>query len=99
MDDRRASLAPAYDLVFTKAYVADEDLALNFRRSRRFADVSLESFRRLARKCQLDESRLADVAAELSARAREAWARLEADLPMPAEVKARLRRHLDSIRL
>lgn len=98
-DGRRASLAPAYDLVFTLAYIADDKLALKLHGSHRFEDVTPESFRRLARKCGFDEATLAEVVGEAAARIRQAWSELEPDMPMASEAKARLSRHLASVRL
>jgi serine/threonine-protein kinase HipA len=98
-DGRRATLAPAYDFVFTRAYIDDDGLALKFRGSRRFEDVSLESFRRLARRCGFDEDLLAEAVSETAQRIREAWSELEPEMPMAPEAKAKLRRHLNAMRL
>lgn len=99
LDGRRASLAPAYDLVFTRAYLEEDNLALNLRRSKSFRDVTLESFRHLAQKTGFDESRLTEAVAEVVQRIRQAWKMYEPEMPMGKGDKARLRRHLDSIRL
>ncbi|HEV7509081.1 MAG TPA: type II toxin-antitoxin system HipA family toxin [Thermoanaerobaculia bacterium] len=99
LDGRRASLAPAYDLVFTRAYLERDNLALNLRRSKRFRDVTLESFRHLAQKTGFDESRLTEAVAEVVQQIRKAWAMYEPEMPMAKDDKASLRRHLDSIRL
>jgi serine/threonine-protein kinase HipA len=98
-DGRTASLTPAYDLVFTRAYLEGDELALKLRGSRRFEDVSPESFRRLARKCGFDEDVLAETAAEAAQRIREAWSEIESDAPMAPDAKAKLRRHLGSMHL
>jgi serine/threonine-protein kinase HipA len=99
LDGRTASLAPAYDLVFTRAYYEDDPLALNFNGSKKFDEVGLGSFRRLARKCEYDETSLATEVAKVVERIRAGWVELESDLPISSEVKARLRRHLDAIHL
>ena len=59
-DGINARLAPAYDLVSTIAYRADDQLALNLARSKRWQDVRRESFLRLARRIGDDETRMAD---------------------------------------
>lgn len=99
LDGCRAELAPAYDLVFTGAYIENDPLALNFRKSKSFTDITLESFRHLARRAKLDEQRTLEVVTEAAQRIREAWKRVEPEAPISEEVKAKLRRHLDSIRL
>jgi serine/threonine-protein kinase HipA len=98
-DGVRASLAPAYDLVFTRAYYDTDELALNFRGSKRFEDVGLEGFRRLARRCALDEATVIDEVVDIAERIRSAWVELEADLPLSGEVRKKIRRHLDAIHL
>lgn len=48
-DGIQAELSPAYDLVATIPYQPDDRLALNLAKSKRWEDVSRESFLRLAR--------------------------------------------------
>ncbi|HSG40672.1 MAG TPA: type II toxin-antitoxin system HipA family toxin [Thermoanaerobaculia bacterium] len=98
-DGRRAVLAPAYDLVFTRAYIQNDQLALNLKKSKSFSDVTLESFRHLARRAEVDEQTAADAVAEASQRIREAWARVAADSPLSEETRKKLDRHLSSVRL
>jgi serine/threonine-protein kinase HipA len=98
-DGRRATLAPAYDLVFTRAYIEDDALALKLRGSRRFEDVTLESFRRLARKSGFDEDLLAEAVEETAQRARETWTELAPEMPMHPDARAKLGRHLDAVHL
>jgi serine/threonine-protein kinase HipA len=98
-DGRRATLAPAYDLVFTKAYIADDDLALKFNGSRRFSDVTLEGFRRLARKANFDEVQLSNAVMEAAERIREIWRAHGAEMPIEAQARAKLDRHLSSVRI
>jgi serine/threonine-protein kinase HipA len=59
-DGVNARLSPAYDFVSTIQYQADDQLALNLARSKRWQDVTRESFLRLARKIGEDETRMAD---------------------------------------
>jgi len=99
LDGRTASLTPAYDLVFTRAYIERDELALKFRGSRRFEDVTMESFRRLARRCGFDEDLLAETATEAAQRIREAWSEIERDAPMAQDAKMKLRLHLDAMHL
>lgn len=97
-DGVHATLAPAYDLVFTRAYDPNDDLALNFGGSKKFSDVTIHTFRRLARKSGVDEERLANAVSEAAAAIRQAWKDLNADLPLGQEAKIRLSRHLESVR-
>ncbi len=99
LDGRRASLSPAYDFVFTKAYLGEDELALKLGGARSFAGVTFSSFRQLALRCGYDERALVDRMLEAAVRIREAWTELEPEMPLAAEVKAKLRRHLDSVHL
>lgn len=99
VDGLHASLAPAYDLVFTRAYIDGDELALNLRRSKSFADVTIESFRHMARRIGFDEGQIFQTVAEAVQRIRETWRELESEMPLAPEAKIKLRHHLDSIRL
>lgn len=59
-DGIRAELSPAYDQVSTIPYKAADTMALNLAKSKRWEDVSLDAFRRMARKIGADELRMAD---------------------------------------
>lgn len=72
-DGINARLAPAYDLVSTIAYRADDQLALNLARSKRWQDVTRESFLRLARRIGDDETRMADRLERARASILAAW--------------------------
>lgn len=96
-DGIKAALSPAYDLVFTRAYDSNDDLALNFGGSKKFSDVTIGTFRRLARKSQFDEVVLANAVSEAAATIRRAWEEIKADLPLAPEAKVRLSRHLSSV--
>ncbi len=76
-----AMLSPAYDLVSTVQYIPGDDLGLNLARSKRFEDVALASFERLAEKARLDVP-MASIVRETSERIRAAWGELRPDLPM-----------------
>ncbi|QKS29402.1 MAG: Serine/threonine-protein kinase toxin HipA [Accumulibacter sp.] len=72
-DGINARLAPAYDLVSTIAYRADDQLALNLARSKRWQDVTRESFLRLARRIGDDETRMANRLERARASILAAW--------------------------
>lgn len=98
-DGRSASLSPAYDLVFTRDYLPEDSLALNFDGSKDFNRIGTDSFKRLACRCEFDEASLADEVGTMVERSRAAWTRLESDLPMRRESKQKLRRHLSALQL
>ncbi len=98
-DGRQARLAPAYDLVFTRAYLPNDDLALNLGGTKRFQDISFETFRSLGEKIAFDAEQVERWAREAAERMRTGWSELRAELPMPEEMKKALERHLESVRL
>jgi serine/threonine-protein kinase HipA len=99
-DGRRGELAPAYDLVFTRAYLERDRLALNLGGSKEFEAVTPETFRRVAQRIPGGgESLLVHETKTATSRIREAFKEVEGEMRLPKEVGARLRRHLDSVRL
>src|SRR5579872_310928 len=86
-DGVHAVLSPAYDLVSTVQYIPGDDLGLNLARSKRFEDVSLASFRRLADRARL-EIDVGAIVRETAERIRGAWADLRTSLPMSEPQKA-----------
>jgi serine/threonine-protein kinase HipA len=63
-DGQRAVLSPAYDLVAVVAFLPNQKLGLSLAGSKSFSDVSMESFRRFARKLRVNEQGLLDVVRE-----------------------------------
>lgn len=98
-DGVNARLSPAYDFVSTIQYQADEQLALNLARSKRWQDVTRESFLRLARKIGEDETRMA----ERLERAREdimaVWHASHGDLGYTTSALDRIAHHLARVPL
>lgn len=63
-DCQQAVLSPAYDLVAVVAFLPNQTLGLSLAGSKFFSDVSVESFRRFARKLRVDEQSVLDVVRE-----------------------------------
>lgn len=72
-DGRTAKLSPAYDIVPTVLYVHDDDLGLKLAGSRRFEDVRVRSFERLAEKAGWDSALGRARAVEAVERVASAW--------------------------
>ena len=72
-DGVRAELSPAYDLVSTIQYMADNGLALNLANSKRWADVTMASFRRLAGKVGSEEALVVETVNAAVNDVRNAW--------------------------
>jgi serine/threonine-protein kinase HipA len=98
-DGVNARLAPAYDFVSTIQYKADDQLALNLARSKRWQDVTRESFLRLARKIGDDED--ADGYPDRARRRSimTAWHASRGDFGYTAQARDRISSHLARVPL
>jgi len=98
-DGMTARLSPAYDLVSTIQYIDNDQLALNLARSKRWQDVSMGSFRRLARKLQRPEPAIERMTQEAVEAIIGAWSRSKAEYGYTAAGVERIDRHLSTIPL
>lgn len=91
-DQRMPSLSPAYDIMSTEVYdIGDrpEDLGLKFARSRRFDEVRVYRFDRLAEKLGSAES-LTSTAVDTIDRVREHWPTFAAELEDLRRIRERI---------
>lgn len=72
-DGQHPVLSPAYDIVPTVLYVGNDNLGMNLARSKRFEDVTLAAFARLADKAGWDPEVGRTRAADAVQRVVEAW--------------------------
>jgi serine/threonine-protein kinase HipA len=93
-DGRNAALAPGYDFVSTIAFLPDENMALTFGHSKRWADLSTEELRYFAAKAQLPETIVLDVARRTVRRFREVWAREKSHLELAASTMDLIEKHI-----
>jgi serine/threonine-protein kinase HipA len=98
-DGVNARLSPAYDFVSTIQYQADDQLALNLARSKRWQDVTRESFLRLARKIGEDETRMADRLERVREDIMAAWHASRGDLGYTTQARERISHHLARVPL
>lgn len=98
-DGLHASLSPAYDLVSTIRYLPDDELGLNFARSKAFASVSMSGFVRFASKIGANESLVVDEVQKSVSSIRESWLNLRHSLPLPKAHVLALQEHLDRVPL
>lgn len=96
-DRRTASLSPAYDLVSTIPYISDNGAALNFARTKRFDEFTLDELSYLAGKAGLPEKPVLDVAKETVARFREVWQAEKSHLPQAQDVTKAIDAHLATL--
>lgn len=93
-DGVRARWSPLYDQVATVAWPApDHKLSLKLAGVKPFAQIDRAAFERLAARAELDPSSTLRQVDETLDRLRHAWARIQADLPLPKEHAKALREH------
>lgn len=97
-DKRKATLAPAYDFVSTILYLPNDQLALNFMRSKNFDTLSINQFKRFATKAQLPEELVLKTVDQTVAAFAEAWKTVK-DLPLGEETRNAIEKHLRTIPL
>jgi len=85
-DRRTPALSPAYDLLSTIPYIADETAALNYSRTKKMTEVTKDELVHLAAKANLSEKLVVDTAAETVARFREIWQTEKQHLPLTKKV-------------
>ena len=89
-DRRMPELSPAYDFVATLPYIAEDKLALTFRRESQFAEISAEQVRRFAETARLPVSPLWRMITEIVDRTVEAWKGLEEKQLLPDEMRTQI---------
>ena len=98
-DGVNARLSPAYDFVSTIQYKADDQLALNLARSKRWQDITRESFLRLARKIGENETRMADRLERAREDIMAAWHASRSNLGYTKPARDRISSHLARVPL
>ncbi|MCR4267823.1 type II toxin-antitoxin system HipA family toxin, partial [Nitratireductor sp. ZSWI3] len=98
-DRRTASLSPAYDFVSTIAYIEDDEAALKYARTRKFAGLDADELSYLAGKAHLPETPVLDTAKDTVARFHEVWAKEKAHLPQADHVTKTIDAHLGKLPL
>jgi serine/threonine-protein kinase HipA len=96
-DGRTPTLSPAYDLLSTIPYIADETMALGYSRTKKMTEFSQDELKHLAAKARLSERLVLDTASETVARFKQAWSEQKTKLPMEKKVVEMIDAHAASI--
>jgi serine/threonine-protein kinase HipA len=96
-DKRTPMLSPAYDLLSTIPYIADETMALNYSRTKKMAEFSKDELTHLAAKAKISEKLVIDTAAETVARFKQVWTEEKTNLPLTKRVVDIIDAHAASI--
>jgi len=98
-DRRNAALSPAYDLLSTIPYIADETAALKYSRTKKMTEFNLDELSHLAAKALLPEKLVLDTAKETTAKFRDIWDREKTHLVEDARVITAIDEHLAKVPL
>ena len=98
-DGVQAALSPAYDLVSTIQYMPDDRLALNFGRSKRWEDMGMDTFRRLARKIDFDEAQIVGWTLQAVAATQQAWSASSHEFGYDLVARERIEQHMRRVPL
>lgn len=96
-DRRTATLSPGYDFVSTIAYVPDEDMALNYIKSKQMSDLSLDLLSYFAAKAKLSEKIVLETAKETVIKFKEIWEKEKNHLPLASNVIKAIEKNVQSI--
>jgi len=87
-------LSPAYDIVFTRAYIENDDsIALNLGKEKKTIALSLDHFKKLAKRADFDWNIIKKRVLETIQRARDNWPTVLYDLPMHDLHKQKLKQY------
>ena len=98
-DMRNAAIAPAYDFVSTVPYIPGDSYGLKISRTKDFTAINEDELIHLAAKATLPEKLVVDTARETVALVHEKWHSEKNNLPMTAEVREVIERHIETIPL
>jgi len=95
-EKNKAALAPAYDFVSTILYLPTDQLALNFAGSKDFTSLTVDQFKRFARKAKLPEQLILDTVQETVEAFHQAW-KTTKELPLEEEIRRSISKHFKAI--
>lgn len=90
-------LAPAYDLVSTVRYIADDRLALSIAKEKSPAELNTELLERFARKAQAPSKLVLDIARETAHTIMSLWPAIQKNLPLDRPTRDQITEHMKSI--
>jgi len=98
-DGRHAALAPGYDFVSTILYLEDEKMALNYIRSKKMSDLTLDELAYFAAKARLPENLVIDTALETVDRFHEVWDQEKLNLPITKAIIEKIENNVKTVPL
>lgn len=87
-------LSPAYDLVSTVPYIAHDQLALNFVKTKKFPDINKELFQKFAAKAFLSQSDTRHTVERIVDSVREFWPGVRQEIEIPNNIADKIEKHI-----
>ena len=98
-DRKNAALAPGYDFVSTIVFLTDERMALNYARTKKFAELSKDELSYLAAKAKLPGKLVLDTALETVERFNATWRTHKTGLGLPQKTIRLIDEHIKCVPL
>lgn len=98
-DGINATLSPAYDLVSTIQYNPEDKMALNLGRSKRWEDVTEETFRGMARKVGVEEGIMSFWVDRARTAILDTWQKNKGDFGYDAQARETIEHHIARVPL
>ncbi len=97
IDPCKPVLSPAYDFVPTIAYIGNDALALNLGGTKRFSEVNVDKFKKLARLAKASERLATTVVEETVERIQDTWREDRFNLGLPVKTQRAIEKHMASL--
>jgi serine/threonine-protein kinase HipA len=98
-DGKTPQLAPAYDIVSTIHYIADNTLALSIAKEKSTSQLDLDLLRRFAGKAQVPAELVLQTAQQTAEKVMTLWPTIQKDLPLDREARRKITEHMRSVPL
>ena len=95
-DGRTPELSPAYDLLCTTIYIPEDGLALKLGKARRWQDLTLDDFGKVAEGAGLDQQLFVEAAVDTVEKFQVIWPDQARSLPMSEDLVASIGKQLNS---
>lgn len=94
-DGIKPAIAPVYDFVSTIPYLPNDGMALTIAGERAFDAMTLDHWRRFARKAHLPEGAVVEAVGEVAERTWDAWKTLPEKDVVPEAIVSRINAHME----
>ncbi len=98
-DGRTPNLAPAYDLLSTVPYIAQDGLALKLSDTKDMKLIGMDHFRKLVKKAAVPEHIVLQTVRDTVDATHTAWAEYGKQYDLPADIRDSIQKHMDDVEI